>query len=647
MKAFFLFFLLLPVVVYAGDPVSLSPETPMTGKTITIYYNPSAEHSVLRDPDGIDLYMLYWYTEGDPVFHSTTMEQSNEKWEAEIHLEDEYIRAVQFKFKSGEHSDNNNGIFWDFALHDNDGIVVADGYYALGRSWLPMISVGGLEMIRELNPKRASKYFAKEFERNPAQKEAGGYYIQTLMWKLRDADDPEELNSRGLTVAEKLYDQYSDDPDVLSLLIHAYRAFGDTEKSSEIREYVEEHYPDHEMIIQSKMGEIFQARDDKQQSVELAIEFIEKYPEAEGITQIATLIYLPHLVELGRTDEAIQWLENHPEPTPALYWHLSNAMVRENDDPEKLLHIAKKALELFEQHPPIEKPVYATQKDWEERKQTFIRMELGVQESSFYHTYATALWKNDDLESAMEYIKKAHDLTDGNNPRTNTRFVEILHAAGLYERALEIGRRAIIDNQAEEDLFIQLEKSYTALYETDEGFTDFIETAQNETRVSLRAKFADRMIEEPAPDFTLKRLNGDPVTLSDLEGKVVVLDFWATWCGPCISAFPHFQRVVDHFADNSDVVFLAINTWEGDFDEERIEKVQNFIEENEYTFSVLFDEDTVVSEYGVQGIPTRFAVDRDGNIRFEDRGFSGTGMYQDMVVQIEMLLDGYEPLTER
>lgn len=129
------------------------------------------------------------------------------------------------------------------------------------------------------------------------------------------------------------------------------------------------------------------------------------------------------------------------------------------------------------------------------------------------------------------------------------------------------------------------------------------------------------MVREKAPLFSLYNRKGERVNLSDYKGKLVVLDFWATWCVPCIQSFPGMQAVIDKYKGNKDVEFLFIDTWETKTDFEK--NVNDLIDKNNYTFNVLYDkpldqnEETAVKKYGVTAIPAKFIIDKNGDIRFK------------------------------
>ncbi|MBQ8509115.1 MAG: TlpA family protein disulfide reductase [Clostridia bacterium] len=112
-----------------------------------------------------------------------------------------------------------------------------------------------------------------------------------------------------------------------------------------------------------------------------------------------------------------------------------------------------------------------------------------------------------------------------------------------------------------------------------------------------------------APDFTVKDGDGNEVKLSDFEGKPVILNFWATWCGPCTSELPHFNEAYAEYAD--EVAFLMINLTDGS--RETIDGVKEFIADNEYTFPVYYDTTlSAASTYGAYSIPLTVLVDADG-----------------------------------
>ena len=133
-----------------------------------------------------------------------------------------------------------------------------------------------------------------------------------------------------------------------------------------------------------------------------------------------------------------------------------------------------------------------------------------------------------------------------------------------------------------------------------------------ESRAPVTAQSSDRSpqpaIGYQAPDFTLSTLSGETISLAELRGKPVVLNFWATWCDPCRREMPALQATADQYA--GDVVILGLDQGE------KAATVKDFIEEFGLTYPVLMDEKFAVSDsYNVQGLPTTFFIDREGVIR--------------------------------
>jgi peroxiredoxin len=116
------------------------------------------------------------------------------------------------------------------------------------------------------------------------------------------------------------------------------------------------------------------------------------------------------------------------------------------------------------------------------------------------------------------------------------------------------------------------------------------------------------MVGKPAPDFELELLGGEKLHLADSKGKVIVLDFWATWCGPCIQAMPQVERVAEEFRDKN-VQLFAVNLQEGP------KEIQAMLERHRLHPTVALDRNGAVAEkYGVSAIPQTVVIDREGKV---------------------------------
>ena len=113
-------------------------------------------------------------------------------------------------------------------------------------------------------------------------------------------------------------------------------------------------------------------------------------------------------------------------------------------------------------------------------------------------------------------------------------------------------------------------------------------------------------------DFTLTDLGGNEVSLSDFTGRVVVLNFWATWCPPCRAEIPDFIRIADEYS-SMHVQFLGVSN-------EDISTLKSFVEDYDISYPILIDDANIMGKWGIRAIPTTFVLDRNGKVIFRNIG---------------------------
>ncbi len=155
----------------------------------------------------------------------------------------------------------------------------------------------------------------------------------------------------------------------------------------------------------------------------------------------------------------------------------------------------------------------------------------------------------------------------------------------------------------------------TILSETSGESTDSQESGGSGQDGTVQAETDENEEKVLATDFEVTLVSGDTVKLSDFRGKKVLLNFWATWCGPCVEEMPAFQQLTEEYPD--DFVILAVNC--GD----TVQDVESFVEENGYTFNIALDETMEVSSlYPTSSIPLTIIVDEEGYITYASYGAS-------------------------
>ena len=617
-----------------GQNFILTPEKPLPGETLTVRYDPAG--TPLEKAASFDaMVFLFDFDQNDqPIAQDLTLVKENGIFSASVPTT-KTTKALLFGFYQLENEiiDDNGGKGYKTLFYEsNRQTPVAEAYAAKALIYGGFGSRAGIKS----DPEKALSLMKKEFENHPASKQKTQYFNQYAGWgnRLNDESVVAEAKARiaDLTSGKKVTEKNLNDALALANFMR------DNDRASEIEQQMKKQFPN----SKAAMNDLVKSFNE---SKELAdkVAVYEKIRKNHGsdkdakatIGRLAGRLASAYSDKEDWTnfDKYLAQVNNKAQMAGSLNsiaWKMSGESIEaEGKDLERAKALSMRSLKMLEDEKVemADKPASITPKQY--------KYNLGYSVAMYADTYALLAYKTGDKEKALEYQQMACDKNKFKDGEMNERYcVYYEHVKGSAE-AEKLLARLIGEGKANSAMKAHHKRLFLANNSLESAYDKYAVQLEAAAKASKREEIRKKMIEQPAPDFKLVNLKGEEVSLSGLRGKVVVVDFWATWCGPCIASFPGMQRAADHFAEAGDVEFLFIDTWESAKD--KVKNASDFIEKKNYRFNVLMDlEDKTVAAYGVTGIPTKFVVDKNGVIRFKSIGFGGND--EDLVHELVTMI---------
>jgi thiol-disulfide isomerase/thioredoxin len=426
-----------------------------------------------------------------------------------------------------------------------------------------------------------------------------------------------------------------------ALLVQSYRLsklMGDSVLEKSLKKAITRHYPK-SILAQEDMLATFKKATALEQQIKIRNDFKVKYPITDLnrglLDQMTSTIAQAH-ADAGNWLLVKSYVDEIQDPAVRaragnqFAWILTGESVDKEgshyDIAEALSAISLSSLD------KATKPASLTKNEWEDN--------IAYNKSQYGDTYALVRFKQGKYDEAVSHQLVAVKAADYADVEMNERYAIYLQKAGQVDALEEFMDKVMVMGKASERI-MAIHKEHWLNVPKEALYARYAMQLDEQAYAMRKAKVTKEWMDESSVDFSLKDLHGNDVSLSAYKGKTIVLDFWATWCGPCKASFPGMKKAVEHFASDKDVVFLFIDTWEND--QNVMERVSGFIKENNYPFHVLMDmDDAVVAGYKVEGIPTKFVIGPDQRMRFKSVGFSGSNdeLVEELKIMIEMARSG-------
>ncbi|WP_065219864.1 MULTISPECIES: TlpA family protein disulfide reductase [Butyricimonas] len=630
-------------------PFHVIPLVPVVGQEVKFTYDNSLTSLAGEETIHGTVYYwqdLHWEAEDLPLVKNDTA------WEASVTVPDRCALVV-CKFYAGDKRDSGGRATYATMTFDRDGRNLPTSYMAWGmlRNKTLESLPGYCEEEAYIDDEVMRFWLNQQLMKDPGARQYVFYYAAKLLDKMVPGEKHEQMLA-DVDFVLSLPD--ADEETLLKARDVARNIVKDTAKTSEVERHILNKYPDGILARDQEIWRVFRVSDPDAKGVELEA-FLKRFP-VEKFRDVETEtsgMYLGKIFQsavyqpiISKNDYSLLYKYIHDVPHGLLltfYWHMVQVPLSTNQRrPEQVLPFATLIYNEIMTRPRAGSDRVYSDREW--------KQQLLARGKDMILAHASVLAATGAPEEALNLMEEIKDIYAYKSAVYNDLYTRLLETNGYESLVIPTIIAGVREDAVTPEMLDRLRWDYLKTHGNDKGFDAYINSLKSaEKQQEMQAHLKESMIKEKITLYAMEDLDGKKVDLSKMKGKIIVLDFWATWCAPCKASLPGMQMAVNKYRNDPDVAFYFIATMETKPDFRQ--KIREFLVEKNYSLDVLVDNvnpetgsqsavyDAYCKAFKFSGIPHKMIIDGNGNLRWSVGGYMGSpsALAEEVSYVIEML----------
>jgi peroxiredoxin/Tfp pilus assembly protein PilF len=581
------------------DLIQLTPARPQHNETITIQYDPWFEQDLdLNNLSNVSM-VIYQNLLDQPEI--IPMNEETEKWITQFTLTDSVTGMILFYFKgkvpSGEIMIDNDGQLWDVLIYNKLKRPLKGAYMTRA------ISFSGQMNERKENLDLALNAIKTELSLYPDNWEAKRLRYNILLRTNKYSKNTRKTIEKEI---DNYLKQYPDDLTMMNFAAEIYKMIGQTEKTQKTEQIILNLDPAGSQAGKKVMKEIMELEDAEKRFQALE-QFLKDFSDA-GMIEFALSQMATTAIEL---DDSVRIISSGDSLLNSAASHsgasglagIAGVLVEKKIELDRALSYSRKALSIINTLKLSDRPSGISMSEWKkERLKT---------EARYRDILGWTLFNKGETELALKELKEAEK--NMFQPLVFQHLAAVLEESGDIDSALiNYVRAAAFGGDIGNEAYESLEYLWSFDRRNDSLMDKYLKEQEQWVEQTYNKRILSRRNIRPAPDFLLTDISNNRIRLSEQEGNVILLCFWATWSQASHYLVQELQILAKDYGKDALFITVAMDREKSD--------VRAFVKKNRIFLPVLYNNKTDRA-YGLRGVPMVFVIDTDGNIHFEHKGY--------------------------